>query len=136
GYGRFEAEIWVMSWLGIDFTTFKKSELVATRFFFSAIFPFILLFLISLVTKPAEKRALDYFFAKIYTAIQPTAEEETRAINRVAENPDLVRHRKLFPNSNWEIARPTKMDVLGFGGSWVVVGLVILLLWGMVSLGG
>jgi len=136
GYGRFEAEIWVMSWLGIDFTTFKKSELVAARFFFSAIFPFILLILISLVTKPAEKRALDYFFAKIYTAIQPTAEEETRAINRVAENPDLVRHRKLFPNSNWEIARPTKMDVLGFGGSWVIVGLVILLLWGMVSLGG
>jgi SSS family solute:Na+ symporter len=136
GLGRFEAEIWVMSWLGIDFTTFKKSELVATRFFFSAFFPFVLLFLISVVSKPAERKHLDYFFAKIYTPIQSTPEEEATAIAHATEHPESVAHNKLFPGTNWEIGRPDKLDIIGFGGSWLIVGVVILLLWGMVSLGG
>ena len=135
GFGRFEAEIWVMSWLGIDFTQFKKSQLVAARFFFTAIFPFVLLFLISFVTRAADRKHLDYFFAKIFTPVQPTQLEDEQAIARVAEDPGLIRHRKLFPDSNWEIARPLRLDVLGFGGSWLIVALVILLLWGMVSLG-
>lgn len=136
GFGRFEAEVWVMSWLGIDFTSWKKSQLVAVRFFFSAFFPFVILFLVSFFTKPADRKHLDYFFGKIYTPIQKTPEEEAAAIARVAENPELIAHRKMFPNSNWEIAKPTKLDVLGFGGSWVVVGIVVLLLWWMVNLGG
>jgi solute:Na+ symporter, SSS family len=135
GFGRFEAELWVMSWLGIDFTDWKKSQLVAARFFFSAFFPFVLLIGISLLTKPAEKRHLNYFFGKLYTSIQATPEAEAAAIARVTENPGLIAHRKLFPNSNWEIARPTKWDLIGFGGSWIIVGVIILLLWGMVSIG-
>ncbi|MFP4282450.1 MAG: sodium:solute symporter [Opitutales bacterium] len=135
GMGRFEAELWVMSLFGVDFTEFKKSQLVAARFFFAALFPFVLLFLISLLTRPVERRHLDYFFAKLFTAVRPTAEEDLAAVAHATENPGIFAHRKLFPNSNWEIARPTRLDVLGFGGSWIIVGLVLLLLWGMVSLG-
>jgi solute:Na+ symporter, SSS family len=135
GIGRFEAELWVMSWLGIDFTTWKKSQLVAARFFFSAFFPFIILILVSLVTRPADRKHLDYFFGKIYTPIQKTPELEAEAIARATRKPETVAHLKLFPNSNWEIGKPDKRDLLGFGGSWLIVGLVILLLWGMVSIG-
>jgi SSS family solute:Na+ symporter len=136
GIGRFEAEIWVMSWFGIDFTKFKKSQLVAVRFFFSAFFPFVLLFLLSMFTRPAERKHLDYFYGKIFTPIQPTPEEEAAAIAKITENPELREKRKLFPHSNWEFGIPSKLDYIGFGGSWLIVGLVILLLWGMVSLGG
>jgi solute:Na+ symporter, SSS family len=135
GIGRFEAELWVMSWLGIDFTTWKKSQLVAARFFFSAFFPFVVLILVSLVTRPADRRHLDYFFGKIYTPIQKTPELEAELIARATQKPETVAHLKLFPNSNWEIGKPDKRDLLGFGGSWLIVGLVILLLWGMVSIG-
>ena len=135
GIGRFEAEIWVMSLFGIDFTEFKKSQLVAARFFFSALFPFVLLFVFSWLTRPCEKKHLDYFFGKIFTPIQPSAEEEARALAYAAENPDKIAERKLFPKSNWEIGKPTRSDLFGFGGSWVIVGLIILLLWGMVSIG-
>ncbi|MCB1123274.1 MAG: sodium:solute symporter family protein, partial [Verrucomicrobiae bacterium] len=135
GFGRFEAEVWVMSWLGIDFTTWKKSQVVAVRFFFSAFFPFFLLFSISFFTKPVDKKHLDYFFGKIFTPINANREEEAAAIARVTENPELIAHRKLLPNSNWEIAKPTKADVMGFGGSWLIVGVVVFLLWWMVNLG-
>ena len=135
GIGRFEAEIWVMSWLGIDFTSWKKSQLVAVRFFFSAFFPFVLLFTISMVTKPADKKHLNYFFSKIYTPVMVSREEEAKAIAYATDNPESLAGKKMFPKSNWEIGKPDKMDVIGFGGSWVVVGIVVLLLWGMVNLG-
>jgi len=134
GLGRFEAELWVLSWLGIDFTSFKKSQLVATRFFFVAFFPFFLLALLSFFTKPVKKSRLDYFFGKIYTPIQATKEEDEKAVAHAAEHPESVSYKKLFPGSNWEIAKPDRVDWLGFGGSWCVVGLVILLLWLMVTI--
>ncbi|MBD5777916.1 sodium:solute symporter family protein [Pelagicoccus sp. NFK12] len=134
GIGRFESELWVMSWFGIDFTEFKKSQLVAARFFFNAFFPFLILIVVSLVTQPVSKRRLDYFFGKIYTPVQATPEEDERAVAYAAENPEEREAKKMFPNSNWEIAKPDKMDILGFGGSWLAVGGVIFLLWVMVSI--
>jgi solute:Na+ symporter, SSS family len=134
GIGRFQAEIWVLSWFGIDFSGFKKSQLVATRFFFDAIFPFILLFLISFVTKPVEKTHLDGFFAKMHTPVQKTDEEEEKALAESYKNPGKFSKDKLFPRSNWEIMKPGKWDYIGFGGSWILVGVIIFLLWVMTSI--
>ena len=134
GLGRFHAEIWVLSWLGIDFSHYKKAQLVAIRFLFDAIFPLLLLFLISFVTKPTPKRHLDRFFAKMHTPVQKTPEEEKKALEDSYENPEKFKKDKILPESNWEILKPTKLDLLGFGGSWVIVGIIILLLLLMISI--
>ena len=134
GLGRFHAELWVLSWFGIDFSGFKKSQLVAIRFFFDALFPFIFLFLISFFTKPAPKPNLDRFFAKLHTPVQKTEEEERQALQESYENPGKFEKDKIKPGSNWEIMKPTKLDALGFGGSWILVGVIILLLWLMTSI--
>jgi len=135
GLGRFHCEIWVLSWLGIDFSKFTKSQLVATRFFFDALFPFLLLFLLSFITKPVPKRELDKFFAKMRTPVQPTEEEEKKAIEYAYHHSDEMENIKILPGSNWEIYKPGWKDLFGFGGSWILVGVIILLLWIMVSLG-
>src|SRR5512136_2546033 len=88
GLGRFHAEIWVLSWLGIDFSGFSKAQLSAVRFGFDALFPFILLFLLSAFTRPVPKTDLDRFFARVHTPVQPTAEAEERALRRVVEHYD------------------------------------------------
>jgi len=134
GLGRFHAELWMLSWFRIDFSGFKKSQLVATRFFFDALFPFILLFLISLVTKPVPKKDLDRFFAKLHTPVQKTEEEDQRALQESYANPAKFEKDKIRPGSHWEIMKPKKIDVLGFGGSWILVGVIILLLWLMTSI--
>jgi len=135
GLGRFEAELWVMSLVGVDFTHCQKSQLVAARFFFTAITPFVLLILLSLVTKPVDPKHLDYFFGKIYTPVRRTEAADAEAVAYSAAHPESLAHRKLLPGTNWEIARPLKLDVLGLGASWLVVGLVLLALWGMLRLG-
>ena len=134
GIGRFNAEVWVLSWIGIDLTDFTKARLSAARFFFDALFPFLLLFLISFVTRPAPKEALDRFFGRIHTPVQPTPELDAQAVQDAYDHPDKFRAGKVWPRSQWEIMKPGRMDVIGFGGSWVLVGVIILLLWLMVSI--
>ncbi|MCX6576595.1 MAG: sodium:solute symporter family protein, partial [Candidatus Aminicenantes bacterium] len=134
GIGRFNAEVWVMSWFGIHFTSFTKAQLSAVRFFFDALFPFVLLFLISVATRPVPKQALDRFFGRIHTPVAPTPDEDVKAVEDSYDNPDKFRSRKVWPRSNWEIMKPGKWDIIGFGGSWLLVGVIILLLWLMVSL--
>ena len=134
GMGRFHAELWVLSWFGFDFSNFAKSQLVATRFFFDALFPFVLLFLISFVTKPVYKPQLDRFFAKMHTPVQETPELEEKALAYAYANPEMYDKEKIIPGSSWEILKPGKMDYIGFFGSWGLVGVVIFLLWVMVNI--
>jgi len=123
-----------MGWFGIDFSNCTKAQLVAIRFLFDALFPFLFLFLISFVTKPVSKEHLDRFFAKMFTPVQKTPDEEKKALEDSYKNPGKFEKDKILPGSNWEILKPTKTDFLGFGGSWILVGVVILLLWLMVSI--
>lgn len=135
GEGRFHAELWLVAALGIDLTGCSKAQLVAIRFAFDAFFPFLLLFLLSAFTRPAPRRHLDRFFGKLHTPVQPSAEEERAALEAAAADPARFESRKLWPGSSWEILRPGKWDWVGFGGSWVMVGVVVALLWGLVHLG-
>ncbi len=134
GIGRFHAELWVLSWFGADFSGFSKAQLVAVRFGFDALFPFVLLFLLSAVTRPVPKDDLDRFFARVHTPVQPTPEEEERALRHAVENYEEIERQKLRPGSNWEIMKPKLVDILGFGGCWLLVGVIIFLLWLMVNI--
>lgn len=134
GIGRFHAELWVLSWFGVDFSGFSKAQLSAVRFGFDALFPFLLLFLLSAVTRPVPKADLDRFFARVHTPVQPTPEEEEQALRHAVEHYEEVEKRKLRPGSNWEIMKPKMIDVIGFGGCWLLVGVIILLLWLMVNI--
>ena len=135
GMGRFQAEIWVMSWFGIDFTNFTKAQLVTTRFLFDALFPFLLLFMLSMFTKQAPKKDLDRFYGKLHTPVQPTPEKEQQALEHAYKHPEKFEKDKIFPGTKWEILKPSLIDFYGFGGSWLAVGLILLLLWLVVSIG-
>ena len=134
GIGRFNAEIWVLGWTGIDFSRWTKAQLSAARFGFDALFPFLLLFLISAVTRPAPKETLDRFFGRLHTPVQPTPEEDDRAVQEAYDHPDKFRSRKIWPRSSWEIMKPSRLDLIGFGGSWLLVGVILFLLWLMVTI--
>jgi len=134
GRGRFHAELWVMSWFGVDFTHWSKPQLVAARFYFDAIFPFVLLVIISWMTPPVPRAALDRFFAKLHTPVQPTPEAEHAALAASYANPRRFDFDKLFPGTQWEILKPARSDYIGFFGTWALVGVIVLLLWTMVNI--
>ena len=133
GIGRFQAEVWVLSGLGVDFSGFSKAQLSAVRFGFDALFPFLLLFLFSVFSRPVPKADLDRFFAKVHTPIQPTPEAEESALRHAVDHYDEIEARKLRPGSNWEIMKPKAFDLIGFGVCWLIVAVIVGLLWLMVN---
>ena len=133
GRGRFHAELWVISWFGVDFTHWAKPQLVAARFFFDAIFPFVLLVLFSWMTRPVPDAALDRFFARLHTPVQPTPEADAAEVEVSYANPRRFDHDKLFRGRNWEILKPAASDFVGFFGTCGLVGVIVLLLWAMVT---
>ena len=124
----------MLSGFGVDFSDTPRSWRIALRFFFDALFPFILLFPLSAVTAPVAANGLDRFFAKLHTPVQPTAELDVLALEASYAEPRQFEDDKIFPTSDWEIMKPTKIDYLGFGGSWVLVGVIAALLWLMVNI--
>jgi SSS family solute:Na+ symporter len=133
GLGRFHAELWVMSWFGVDFTSWTKPQLVAARFYFDALFPFLALVVFSWFTRPEPRGALDRFFAKVHTPVQPTPEAEAAALAAACADPRQFDGDKVFKGGNWEILKPARSDYLGFFGTWALVGVIIALLWAMVT---
>jgi SSS family solute:Na+ symporter len=135
GQGRFEAEVWLLSSFGIDFGSCSKAQLVTIRFLVDALLPFMLLFVLSAVTRPVARLNLDLFFARLHTPVQPTQEAEVEALSKAAAEPSMYDDGKLWPRSKWEVMKPTWLDLAGFGGSWILVGVVLLLLWLVVTMG-
>jgi SSS family solute:Na+ symporter len=90
---------------------------------------------LSFLTKPASKKTLDYFFAKVHTPVQPTPEEDARMVAKNTENMHHFDSRKLFPKTQWEFHKPMRIDYIGFGMTWLLVGLIVLLLWIAVNVG-
>jgi len=133
GLGRFNAEVWLLSLVGFDFSHSSKAGLAAARFFFDAAFPFVLLALFSFVTRPVPREILDRFFARLHTPVQPTPELDTAAVAAAYANPAQYDGEKLFPSPQWEILKPSMGDFIGFFGTWALVGLVVFLLWAMVT---
>jgi SSS family solute:Na+ symporter len=134
GRGRFHAELWVLHALGVNLRTWTKPQLVAARFYFDALFPFLLLFVISWVTRPAPKDILDRFFARVHTPVQPTSEAEAAALAAAVADPGQFERDKVFPGTHWEVLKPARSDYIGFFGTWALVGIIILMLWAMVNI--
>lgn len=90
--------------------------------------------LVSLFTRrtPAEK--LDHFFKLIRTPVTP-GEEVVRPCT-LPENHLPPETDKLINHPDLEIPMPTKIGMIGFLGSWVMVGVVIALTYWLAALGG
>ncbi len=60
-------------------------------------------------------------------------EAEHAALESARANPRQFDSDKVFKGENWEILKPARSDYIGFFGTWALVGVVILLLWAMVT---
>lgn len=125
GAGTFKAELWLLSLLGFEFANYTKAGLDTASFAFDIIFPFIILFVVSLLTKPNSKKILEEFYARVHTPAVADAIVDASEVQRRIENPDLVEQNKLFPNTNWEFWKPTRADIVGFALCWVGVAVIV-----------
>ena len=124
----------MLSWFGIDFTRWSKPQLVAARFYFDALFPFVALVVFSWFTRPEPREALDRFFAKVHTPVQPTPRGGSRRprgrLSRTRASSTPTRSSRAGTGRS---SSRRRSDYIGFFGTWALVGVVIVLLWAMVT---
>ena len=114
GAGLFRANLWILDAAGLDITGWSAAERGTAAFLFDTVFPFILLILISLVTRPNSEPVLRDFYARINTPAVADPEEDARLVQQKIDDPELVEQNKMFPHTSIEFWKPTRFDIVGF----------------------
>jgi len=133
GHGRFNFECWALARVGLDPAKLSPAARETAQFLFDGFFPFFVLVVVSLVTRPPSRERSDQFYGKMKTPVGATPELEAAAMAETRRNPRRFDHAKLFgADSAWEFAKWDRVDALGFLGCCAVsagiVGLFVLAL--------
>jgi hypothetical protein len=135
GKGLFRTEVYLLAVLGFDVAGFSAAQLLTTRYLVDFLLPVVVLIVMSLLTRPTEPARVARFYARMKTPVAETLEADARAVEESYANPTRYDHLKLFPNSNWEFTKWDKVDAVGFICCCALVGVVLLVFKGVVSLG-
>ena len=114
GTGRFNLECWVLRHAGLDVAALTSNQRFTTQFFFDGFFPFIVLILVSYLTRRTEAARVDQFYGKMKTPVGETPELEAAALAETRRSPHRFDHTKLFSHSSWEFCKWDRVDTIGF----------------------
>ena len=130
---RFNFEAWLLGKAGFGVEAYTPTQRFTAQFFFDALFPFVVLIAVSLVTKPTDPARVAFFYGKMKTPVGDTPELEAAAMEETRVNPARFDDTKLFGRSSWwEFCKWDKTDTIGFVAccaiSGAIVGLFLFLL--------
>ena len=116
--------------LGFDLTKVRNAALATLDLPFKILAPFLVMILASLLTTPNRKEALDRLYVRMKTPVDSDPERDELELEKSYANPTRFDQNKLFPNTNLEVQRPTRYDLLGFftcvALCFIIIGLVLL----------
>ncbi len=111
---RFNLECWLMSKVGLDVAAYSPNQRLTAQFFFDGFFPFVVLFITSLLTRPTDPARVAQFYGKMKTPVGDTPDLEAAAMAETRRHPTRFDQTKLLPTSNWEFCRWDRVDTIGF----------------------
>ena len=126
----FRTDFLVYDLLGVDLERMNDSTLKALELPPIIITPFVVMILVSLVTRRNSQEALDRYYVKMKTPVIPDPEEDRRELDESYASPRRFDHRKLFPGTDLEIQKPRPSDLIGFVVCMgICVAIVALAVW-------
>lgn len=126
GFNRFNLEAWLASKAGFAVAELSPNERFTLQFAFDGIFPFVVLLVVSKLTRPTEAARVARFYGKMKTPVGATRELDALALEETARRPDRFDHTKLRPRSNWEFCRWDRTDAVGFAICTALSGALML----------
>ena len=101
------------------------------------IIPFLILIIVSLLTKPDSNKITERFFLKMRTRVRGLgADVDEKDLDEAFNNPEKTKAVLLFPNTSLEVYKWNKQDIVGFLISIGVVFVVLGTLFLAVNMGG
>jgi SSS family solute:Na+ symporter len=130
GFGNFKLDFLLYKVLGMDLTTKSNAMLSTLELPPKIISPFLVMILISLVTRPNSKQGLDRYYAKMKTPVDPDHARDEKNLEKAYADPEALEQKKLFPGTSLEFQRPTTTDIVGvvvcFLVCFAIIGLAML----------
>jgi SSS family solute:Na+ symporter len=136
GLGNFNLDFLLYKLLGMDLTTKSDAVLDTLELPAAIVAPFLVMVLLSLVTRPNDPQALDRLYVRMKTPVDPDPQADRRKLEASYADPGRFDHRRLFPGSSLEFQRPTAADAMGFVVCFVVCFLIIWAASAVAMIGG
>ncbi len=114
GKGSFELDFLLYDYLGVDLKTQSNGTLETLRLPTRLFLPFVFMILICFVTPRADEKALDRYYVKMKTPVDPDPEKDAEEMRLSYENPSRFDDKRLFKFGGLEFQRPTSVDIWGF----------------------
>lgn len=135
GSGMLSLELVLLDKLGFDLQQNPYALNETVRILIRTLTPFVVLIIVSYLTRRDDKTMLDRFYVKMKTQVHTDPQEDARQMELSYANPGRFDDRKLFSNSDWEFDKWDKTDTVGFVISAIVAVLVVLFLVGLLAIG-
>jgi SSS family solute:Na+ symporter len=131
GRGMLSLELVLVDKLGVDLEGNPYALNETIRILIRTTFPFLILILVSLMTRPDDSHLLDRFFVKMKTPVRIDPDDDARELARSYADPRRFDGSKLFPRSAWEFDKWNRTDTVGFivscGVAVAILALLILI---------
>ncbi|MFP6752654.1 MAG: hypothetical protein VB855_13325, partial [Pirellulaceae bacterium] len=111
--GQFEMDRLLYSVVGLNMTSYPTPLIKTLGLATKIVIPFIIMIVFSLILKPNDKEALDRYYAKMKTTVDPDPEIDRANLEAAYADPEAIEAKKLFPGSNFEFQRPSRTDIVG-----------------------
>jgi len=134
--GQFEMDRLLYSVVGLNMTSYPTPMIKTLGLATKIVIPFIIMIVFSLIMKPNDKEALDRYYAKMKTTVDPDPGIDRANLEAAYADPEAIEAKKLFPGSNFEFQRPSRTDIVGFVVSVVICFAIIGLAMFLVGIGG
>ena len=135
GEGNFRLDFLLYKLGGMDFKTKSNAILSTLELPPKIISPFLVMILFSWLTRPNSRTALDRYYTKMKTPVDPDPAVDRQQLEDAFKVPEASESKKLFPGTNLEFQRPSWIDVVGFIVSFAVCFLVIGLAMALARIG-
>ncbi len=135
GKGMLNFELIALDKLGFNLQDNPYALNETIRYLIKMIFPFAVLMVVSVITKPEDKESLDRFYVKMKTPVIGDREADEKEMALSLQEPSRFDHKKMFPNSNWEFEKFDKITIKGMVWYFFAACLIIAAIYGISILG-
>jgi solute:Na+ symporter, SSS family len=112
GIGMLSLELVILDRF-VDLSKYPHALNETIRIVIRTFFPFLILMIVSLLTKPENKERLDRFYARMKTPAIADRDEDAKQVNLSYENTARFDYKKMFKKSQWEFEKFDKTDISG-----------------------
>jgi SSS family solute:Na+ symporter len=130
GFGRFNLGMLIYEGLGIDLKRQSNAALETLRLPTRLLLPFVVMILLSLVTPRGDREALDRYYVKMKTPVDPDPQADAAEVAASYRDPGRFDDRRLFPFLGLEFQKPKLLDIVGFiVASVICFGIIGITAW-------